>query len=354
MLLLFHIGHAQKNGFIVKGDTAYALGKVRFYPGMFRTVEFSTGKNKYETFDADQLSEFGYDDSTKFISKKIWFADKHQQAFLELIEEGNVSLYRLQAPEEIFFLETDSLVLVRKNELHQYLKAYSDPYQGGENAHKLVRYEKRSLSHYIRNLNTGKSKPTPFTSYGPVIRFTSSKIMFSDDSYIANKWGSTAVNTTDLQVGLFVQKPVWKVNNLSIHSQLLLGKQKLAKELISPFLNEDVIIEQSNLQLDISPVYSLSVGKLKPYAFLGGNFTYSLRSNSYLFQAHIKDNVITFEKNSQFIEMPEYYYGFNLGTGIQLFYTYNRYIALEIGHTNLYSNKDFSVSNNFLSIKGNL
>lgn len=354
LLMLFGTGYAQKDGYIVKGDTAYALGKIRFYPGMYKIVEFSAGKDKFETYNADQLSEFGYDDSTRYFSKQVYFQDKHQQVFLELLERGNVNLYRLHAPEETFFLGSDSLVLVKKDDLENHLKIYADSCERRKDQHKLVRYEKKSLSHYISNLNSGKCKPAPFISYGPVIRYTSSKISLSDASHPDNHWGSYSIKASDFYAGIFIEKPVWRVENLSIQSQLLFGKQKFYKEFISKDLNEDVIIEQSNLQLDVSPMYKLAVGKLRPYVFIGGSITYSLQSESYIFQAHKKVNVITFEKNHQAVNAGKLHYGFNLGAGTQYFYKYNKYIALEIGCASLYSSNGTSIFNNILSIKGNL
>ncbi|WP_224995645.1 hypothetical protein [Cesiribacter sp. SM1] len=357
LCLLLCNSYAQTNGYIVKGDTAYIQGRVSVNYSDPAEIIFSLNKEHTETYTADQLSEFGFMDGRKFLSRKVTIDGEQKYVFLELIEEGEADLLLLTGGGNRFYIEDKDSVLhsLEKDAYHAVLQRYTAECSKWAQQHKLVKYRRQALYDFVHRYNSKKCRQLPFSSFGPVARYSKSGMSVNDDAFAPKRFGKYKMMSEDLQFGFFMETPVWSVNNTGFMTEILYGRSAYMKELMSASVNQDISIEMAYLSLHAAPKYTFHINKHRLYGFLGGNLTYMLESSSAVFQADIAGDVIRLESYPSHIKLPEYNVAVNYGAGFQFFIRYDHYIALEIGSARFLNNeKGVSLTNNLLSIKANL
>ena len=347
-------GNTQSKGYIVKGDSAFIEGKIIFDFSNPKEVEFHSGKGGIQKLNANQLSEFGFVNGSIYKSRKIPSGDEEQTVFLELVVEGKVKLFRLPSGKSTFFLEDSSLVKLEKNNYQNILEKYTNECSKWKKQRKLVSYGENSLTHFMRQYNLNKCQNLPFYSYGLIVEYSFFRMRFPGNSLITQGDEAVRINSSGFSFGFFTETPIWKLDNISFLSEIRLGRQKFIKELFSTNLNKDIKIETTSLSLNFAPKYTFNKEEFRPYFFLGGSLNYNLKSTSEIFRAVIKEELISFEKVYDSIDLPEFYYGISYGAGVQFFYRYDHYINFEINNENLFSYRSITLGNIHFSIKANL
>lgn len=71
LLFLLKFGYSQSQEYIVRGDTAYSEGKIIFDPSKPGELRFTDIKSGLQKYGPDQVTEFGYKDGRRFVSRKI-------------------------------------------------------------------------------------------------------------------------------------------------------------------------------------------------------------------------------------------------------------------------------------------
>lgn len=344
---------SQTRGYIVKGDTAYTQGKIKYDRKNADKIIFYSGRHQME-YDANQVTKFGFKDSTQYFSKKIIINNASKNTFLELLEDGQLDLYRYRNNESQLYLEDDSLISLNSDNFKNVLREYAESHRKWNEQYLLLKPKKKPLSFFVRNYNANKNVNIPFTNFGFLFGYSFSTIKLSQDSYSQSNFGTVQMQGKNINFGSFIELPIWKINNLTFVSQLTFSRVEFVKELLSSTLNHDVKLDVSHLSLQLSPKYTLNTKTVRPYFLLGGAIDYTLQSESEIFQATIENDIITFDEVEGNIEIPKYFYGLVYGLGFHYYYKYNHYVSLEIGDSYLFSNNSTNQKKLSIMLKMNL
>ena len=290
---------AQSKGYILEGDSALSQGTIRFNPSHPREIVFSS-YNASKKYTADQVSEFGYHDSTQYIAKKIQYEGKYQKVFLQLLEKGTLNLWKLPSRRNEYYLEDSTFIQLNKENYLRVLKAKTHLCAQWATEYPLIRFRKHSLSKVIELNNLQKCHYIPFFSNGIAGGYALFKMHIPEGSYLFEEFGAFQLKATSFSLGLFTDVPLWATDNLSILSEIGYHQQVYIKELMAPHLNQDIRIEMSNVDLLMAPKYTFNLKHIRPYLFLGGSFLYTFQSSSDIFQAQIEPYKIMLERYTDY------------------------------------------------------
>ncbi|WP_339811321.1 hypothetical protein [uncultured Imperialibacter sp.] len=353
ILILSRLAISQSNGYIVKGDTAFIGGKIKFDRNSPNKVLFYTANKKSPIiYNADSLSEFGYKDSTRFVAKETRDSDKITRVFLEVLEEGELTLYKNGAM--FFFEDQNQLTSLSKNDYLNYLADKSIRCAKWVDQHRLVKYNTKSLSHFARLYNQNSCLNIPSTSYGFIAGFGASSLFLGETAYPENTFGGYKINCKTLSLGVFYELPFWHSKRLSFFNQLQVAQETFIIELFSSTVNQDVKVELVNLQLIVAPKYEININRLTPFAYFGPTGMFNVKSKSEVFQARVQEKFIEFEKYNDSINIQKSLFGYCFGVGSEFHFSTSNYVSFEINNSMVYATRETNLRNLTLTLKANL
>jgi hypothetical protein len=345
---------AQHKGYIVIQDSLYSSGRIRFNQSTPDSVYFFLSKkHPPKAYGADMVTEFGFSDSTQFISRRVELNGLNSNVFLQTLVSGRATLYEVS--RFFFWHDENGLVPIGHSNYSTFIEEKSTfcSMSNVSLAH-LVKYNRNSLSNFTRNYNRSDCQEVQFFNYGISFSATSSTLFFGDQSYEENVFGRYSLSTSSFSVGLFSEIPFWKTRRMSVVTHLNASNQSFVKELKSNSINQDVKITLAALDLSITPKFAiLKAKRVSPYIFAGPSLWYNFKSKSELFQADIGNNTISFKSQNDLINFNNPFIGFKWGIGSQLYLAKKRFIFVELGTLHV-SDQDKRISNFTFSLKTNL
>ena len=341
-------------GYLIKGDTALVQKRIEYSFQNPNSVKLLVSKNKWEDYNADEVSEFGFKNSTIYVSKNILIGGEFRNRFLIQLEEGLVKLYLLkQKGKDRLFFEKDTLVEINNNNINIILSQFIENSSKLQSQISLVKPNENSLSFFIRNLNSNKFVNIPFYKFG--IRTDFSVLQVTPVKNTGNnEFANIKFKSSTFKFGGYVDTPVWNVNGLSLVQNLNYIKGEIAES----WANEniyDIKGRYSFIEFNLAPKYNLNFDKIRPFIIAGGTFKYLLNSKLETYQTTRIDNFINItllEGNP--LEFDSFYYGVQFGLGIDIFYNIRRYISLSMINCNSFGNTSGKINSVSISIAGNI
>lgn len=354
VLSSLHNVFSQSKGYLIKGDTALVQGWIEYSKSRPNVVKLNFSKIKWEEYNADQVSEFGFNNSTKYVSKIVSVEDIDKNTFLRQLEEGPTRLYILeQRGKDRLFIEEDTLVEISSFNLNRILKKYANSSTKWLKQLSLVKPNKNSLSFFIRNHNANKFVNIPFYRFGINTDFAIFKMTLVSNTN-NDELDDIIFRTSTLKFGIFAESPIWNVNGLSLVKNVNYFKG----ELVETSTNENIYDIRGNysfIEFNLSPKYTFNYDKVRPFVIAGGQFKYLLNSNVETYQTMITGNTISIEllENNP-LDFDSIYYGIQYGVGVNIFYDIKRSISLSILGSNSFGNTTGKINSLSISLAGNI
>ena len=345
---------AQTTGYIVLHDTAISYGKVRYNYRTPNMVEHIRGNEKGTTYKAGVATEFKVG-NILYKAKQIEVNGKEERVFLQILDEGKVTLYDLGRGKSRFYIEDgNQLHALKKASFRELIGHYTDSCQKRAEGQQLIRYTKNSIRHYFSQFNHGKCSNTPFLSYGISVDYTIAQMKFPEGNYPTEDFYDYALNASSPGVGLFVDIPIWKSTNLSILTDVKYSHYDFTKELLTSIKNQDIRVQMSTLQLNVSGKYTLEKNRVRPYFLLGSSGMFTFDASSEVFQATILGRDVTLGDVVSHFEAPPFYLGINYGIGLQVFYTTNHYFSIDLSGANFFKSDNSRINKQLVNIRLNI
>lgn len=302
------------------------------------------------TYSVEELSGFGFKDSTTFVPKTIQLEGKPQRLFIEVI--GDSTFFYLQR-DKAFFKNTGTIEQINRKDLLPYLQSLSSASAKWNHELHLFRLKRNSLRYFASNNAAGKSPTVLFASGGLFTSFNRSTLSAEIPSFNAGQPTPIEATSENISAGIFADKPVWPVNNLSLHAQASYGKMRFYGTSEFPKTRYDFKVDLDFARLSVMPQYTLRFSKLRLFAQAGPSVLYFLKSDSQALRALTEgDNVwLTFIPGVPVSNRTMY--GFEAGAGASFFYLPQRYLSIDISQANSYS-KRFNISNQSVTVSTNL
>jgi hypothetical protein len=369
LLLVISTANAQKIGYLQLNDSSisYAYG-LRFDSKTPGVVYATSPKKETIVFSSKEILSFGFRDSTKFFSKEILIDNVSESVFLELLNKGDVGLYRLGiGSKSEFFIEDELISRLGKSSFREVLSGYISKCEKLQGQLNQVIYTERSLRDFLNIYNSGDCRNVRFMNYGLSSGYVESSISLIRESFISSSyWNENFdLNFSNYSMGAFIEVPVWKIRNTSLMGSLTYFEETFIGStsgnlLVSDFSSNSVFVsnsdfkfENARLNLNIIPKYTFNTNRVRYYVGLGATMSNTLKFESEVLIARFNPVNVNFESAQDIIEPHPYLFGITGLAGIQFFYWKGKYISIEIANSRMLG-KRYSIVENSISIKANL
>ena len=164
ILLLFSLSiQAQKKGYIVKGDSTLIRGAIEFSSKRPNLVKFYRSNSGVPVnFSPEDVSEFGFIDSTRFYSRRVNFYGVKKRIFLEQLTKGEVELYKSLDKSKQPYIQLDSLVAIDSSNVEEIIQKYVQDIPLWKEQLPFIRPKHNSLVFFARNYNAKNIISIPF------------------------------------------------------------------------------------------------------------------------------------------------------------------------------------------------
>ncbi len=358
MLLLVTLqGFGQSHGFIIEGDSVYSDGFIRYDHLRPHEIRFSNIRRGTPiTYTVNELTGFGFQDSTIYVSKNLRLNDTQQRLFVEVL--GDSTFFYLQR-DKAFFKNTSTLERLSKVDLLPHLQSLTPPGARWNNELHLFRLKRNSLRYFANNLAAGKAPTVHFTSIGAFTGFNRSTFSVKDAWLNATSFDKLESTSNNIRAGVFADLPFWAVNNLSLQAQGSYGKMRFNKTEFIPGTRYDFKVDFDFAWLSLMPKYSLRYPKFRLLAQAGPSVLYFLKKDSRALETLTESDKVwvnlldglPVDSNKRLGLKASI--GFEAGAGISFFYLPKHYLSLGISQSNTYG-EQFSIRNQSVTISLNL
>lgn len=282
-----------------------------------------------------------------FVSKRIFDGDTSKLVFLEQLVEGKTNLY-FYADEDAqtFFLEkkNDGIVQIPKGEkgsagyFRNTLKNYTADCSAVNDAAKLVRFNKHSLSLFTERYNQCVRRPFPHIKFGILAGYEFSK--FSGPSTPAIHYLNLLDYTPKgaFLYGLFLDVPI-RIPDFSWHVELSHSSHGYLHNERLDDMEIDFVINTSALNLPFLIRYSYPAVKLRPFLNAGGIVNYHFKNDAKLLETVVRDGVIEYNLLENVPGPDDWQTGFAVGGGLEYDLTYRNALSFEIRHNRLFGDE---------------
>ncbi|PHN05777.1 hypothetical protein [Flavilitoribacter nigricans] len=347
---------AQSGDYVIRGDTLLSGEKVRYDPLRPTEVAFRSRKKGQQIFSADEVSEFGLkeDGGRVFRSFPLANGGQYQRFFLERLETGELELYHLASGHDRFYLFSDTLIPLDPVTFQHIIQLRTSYCPELKQQYQLIHYTKASLTYFVRAFNRKKCGNVPFVQFGGGVGYGQQELQLPAGIFPEILAAGRSLTATNLDLSLFIDQPIWKLPGLSLTNSIGFSQSLFAAELLSPRINQDIQIKLSNIQWSLTPRYTFDLRSVRPYLLAGGAVSYTIDPETKFLQATIDGSTVSIDYSDQLVPQPGIFYGFQYGGGIQLFYHFGHYLALEYSGNRLSSKEKYGLNANYLKIKVNL
>ncbi|RDV16999.1 hypothetical protein DXT99_00320 [Pontibacter diazotrophicus] len=302
------------------------------------------------TYSVDELTGFGFQDSTTFAPKTVQLEGKPQRLFVEII--GDSTFFYLQR-DKAFFKTTKTVEQINKKDLLPYLQSLTSASAKWNSDLHLFRLKRNSLRYFAGNNAAGKTPTVLFVSGGLFTSFNRSTL--STEITLLNKGqsGPVAATSANISAGIFADLPIWPVNNLSLHAQGNYGKMRFNETRTFPDTRYDFKVDLDFARLSLMPQYTLSFSKLRLFAQAGPSVLCFLKTDSQALETITEGDNIWPALVKGVPVSKGFMFGLEAGAGIGFFYLPKHYFSLSISQANSFG-KHFNISNQSVTVSTNL
>lgn len=345
---------SQKKGFVIESDKTHLDGFIRYDHKKPWEVEYiNHHRNTSLTFTIDEVTSFGYKDSTVYTRQTLTVDGTPKQVFVEVI--GDSAFYYFQR-DGLYFRGKDTLEVMKEADLLPYLQSLSHPAATWRNELHLFKLKREPLRYFAKYNAAGKSPTVLFSNYGIFVGFNRS-VLTTERILSPNEQEKAALHATsdNISVGGFADIPAWPFRNLSLYMKGSYGKMRFSQTVPTPTVTHDVRIRLDYGLLSVMPKYTVSYSRLRLSAFAGPGALYMIKYDKEAMQAVVEGRKVSLTHDAPYgldASFPVMF-GFEAGAQASFFYLPKHYISLGISSANVFS-RQFDISNTALTVSANL
>ncbi|WP_347157857.1 outer membrane beta-barrel protein [Pontibacter chitinilyticus] len=351
-LLAFQQGFGQSKGYIIKGESVYTQGYIHFNTQEPQEVKFSFMRDGTpRTYTVEELTGFGFLDSTTYAAKTIVQDGKPQRLFVEVI--GDSAFLYLER-DQAFFKHTKAPEQIYQKDLLSYLQSLTNSSEKWYPQLHLFQLKRNSLRYFGRYKQAAKQPAIPFYSRGLFTSFNIATLHTQSNTQQPAFADPLETASPNISIGGFVNLPLWSVRNLALQAQASYGKMRFNETKQLPKARYDIKLDLDFARLSLMPQYTLSSSKtFRLFVQAGPSAIYLLKSESEgLESIEEGDNVWT----SPIAGLPvtsKAMFGYEAGVGLSFFYLPQHYLSLGLNHSAIHG-RNFNISNQSLTVSVNL
>lgn len=313
--------------------------------------------DKKETleFTPYQLTEYRTNNKI-YVSKEIEINGESRRVFLKRLLRDSTSLYyyRAKGVKKFYFQKDDQELkalprrkttngkITYKEILHNHTEdcSYTTDFA------RFIRYNKRDLTSLFRNYNECTPAQFSVRKYGLMAGFGNFITFIPKNDKTQLKDVFNFYHKPQSSVSFFVDNPVYG-DVLSLFIAISLSQR--ADSYIARFRDTDLdlVMNSLNLQIPVLLRYRITTAKFNPFLSAGAILGYDLQNETYIYQAHFNQDVITIEKTPYVIPDINFFAGFSAGAGIEYKHNIRNVISFELRYSFLQPLGE-SKSNNLL------
>ena len=270
---------------------------------------------------------------TVYIAKDVEINGREGRYFLEKVNSGKLTLFYLSYKGKNFFIEKESSNLIsianKKSEFKEQLKEITEDCPEVADAVNFVRYNKKSMSHFVNRYEKCESRPFPHIRYGIKAGYEWNKIItppfleFHSEPYILKQFDYKYESV--FSFGLFTDVPIL-MSDFSLNFSVNYSRNKYSYNNMMFDNYYEVFIKLSSLRMPVLLRYSLPTNKYRIFFQSGVIIEHNFNKESFT----IKDNTL------KEFEIDDTRFGYSLGTGCEYRITTRNFLFFEISFNQLY------------------
>ncbi len=288
-----------------------------------------------------QVSEYGFEDGSVFIAKKVQLPDSIQTVFLERLIDGPLTLYYYESENyKTFFISKDSADLKEipfynakeNSDFRKQLCIFISDCKQLEDASKLVKYNRIAIKEFFKRLNNCDSKHFPALRYGFTNGVKLLRLNLPRDFYNDKLDQMNYQYIAGYSAGFFVEVPIFP-SAFSGYSGLNFSKHGFS---YFKHINEydvDFVLNITSIEIPFTLKYTLPIVDYRPYLTAGVSAIYHIRNKAEIFETKYVDNVISPIIGSNVSVIDNLQYGFILETGMEKRLDYRHYLSLGLKYS---------------------
>lgn len=364
LFLLFSafVNAQKKTGYIKSNDSFITYGiTLKFDPYYPRVVYSLSSEAPPISYNAVDIIEFGFEDSTKFVSRKLMIDNQMQTVFLKFLVEGEVGLLLFEngSNRQYFIEENSKLTLLERDSYINILSNYLDC-DKQKNQLKNLDYSSRSFIDFVSGYKSGACRNIRYTSFGLSLGYGTTSLLLSPESFssdlldpLGRAYGDFDIRSSSWSLGGYIETPLWRVKKLSLLGRLTYTHNTLITSREGANRNGDFKYEYSRVILNVIPKYTFNTDKVRYFIGVGSAVSTTLKFESEVFSAIFDTGTIRFESENDITKSSPFQFGITGVVGVEFFYTDRRYLSLEFTSSNRVGGV-FSTAENSLMLRVNL
>jgi len=289
-----------------------------------------------------EVTEYGFRDGRRYVSKEIRLPDSTQRVFLERLAKGKINLYYYQGKGiKTFFWEKDTTLFIEltkhgddpeNSRFNDYLYNLTSDCKPVSDAVSLIKYSKLSLKEYADRYNRCDRRPFPRFKYGLIAGYGVSRLSSPDGTLKAFNYPYDG----SIIAGLFIDQP-FLLSNYSLHTEIYYSSNGYACNFRDENKDMDLLINTAAVSMPILIRYTYPSVRYSPFINLGGIYSFQFKNENALYEATIIQDVIEINAISENTLLSQNLLGFSVGGGLEYHLNYRHSLFLELRYHKLYS-----------------
>ncbi len=342
-------------GFILTKEKQTIDGQIFFNnetPGLV-SVKDATGRLR--TFTADQVTEINDTQGYKYVSKSIVFNDIKQNVFLLLVVSGRVNLLYLKGHEDRFFLETNQLIEITKE---NYSKTILDNYPACNRKWKRqitnLRFRMLDLSFAVMAINNENCVNIPMHQLGYAYSYGNSDLTMTLKAFPKSSVTHMIMGDVSKKYGVFYEMPLWSKTRIDLMISAEYSGFEYDFKTANSYKMQEFWLNASGVNVSVTPIYNFNTNIIVPYIFLGPEVFINLNSGSKLRETILGNSGAQINEEGDFLDIPKLFYGGNVGGGIKYYYVRSRFIAMEFNKPYIFSYDGYYFNTWYIKLKASI
>jgi hypothetical protein len=286
-----------------------------------------------------EVNEYGFDGGRLYLSREIQIGSLTKRVFLEQLHKGNINLYFYRERGiRTFFIETDSASIAeipKKNIFNQHFSEILATFIGDcpevSDAHKLVNYNRHSLSRFFERYERCEFEPLPHVRFGLIAGYELSMLTPADQSQLSTYFDY--YYHRGFSVGAFIDYPIL-YRGLSAYSGVMFSQHGHSYNEFIDNRDIDLIANLSTINVPLLIRYTHHTKKLRPLVNAGIFCAYHTKNKTFHYEAIFEDNIIEIIEPELGPLINDFNLGYNIGAGVEYKLNYKNSLSFEMRYFN--------------------
>jgi len=274
---------------------------------------------------------------------------------LLLVVSGRVNLLYLKGQEDRFFLETNQLIEIAKE---NYCKTILDNYPACNRKWKRqiknLRFRMLDLSFAVMAINNDDCVNIPMHQLGYAYSLGNSELTMTLQAFPKSIVTHMIMGDVSKKSGVFYEMPLWSKTRIDLRISAEYSGFEYIFETANSYKHQEFWLNASGVNVSVTPIYNFNTNIIVPYIFLGPEVFINLNSGSKLRETIFGQYEDQVREEIDFLNIPRLFYGGNIGGGIKCYYLRNRFFAIEFNKPYILSLDGYYLDRWYIKFKASL